>query len=190
MAHLGSITASFPASASIVASSLALLVACGAPPDDAPASDQSPDQVEAVDEALEAAKLQKTPAIVRRFEDATAGLLFLSESDYPFRVLFWRHPGGVPDAGRLADLTGENAAGPIEERTLDDFFRGATTVLPEYGPAELATVDRYRALVKLIRRDLRHVRVFRYGQIEIHAYVVGITKSGDWVALATTQIET
>jgi hypothetical protein len=171
----------------LLSCSLALLGACGTAPEEESVSDDRGDDAASIDEALVAGK---KPAIVQRFEDATAGLLMMSESDYPFQVLFWRRPGGLPDAVRLAQLTGENSTGPVEERTLDAFFAGATATQPEYGPEELATVERYRALVKLIRRDLRHVRVFRYGTIQIHAYVVGVTKSGDWLALATTQIET
>lgn len=176
----------------------ALLVACGEQPQTG-SFDGSHQEAASVDQMLigdehpgrpSARKPARTPAIVRRLEHASDGLLFMSESDHPFRVLFWKRPSGVLNAARVAELAGEDPAGPIEERTLDEFFEGATRVLPEYGAEELAVVERYRALVQLIRRELCHVKVFRYGVVEIHAYVTGVTRQGDWVALATTQIET
>ena len=130
-----------------------------------------------------------TPAIVRSLQKATNGLLFLSESDYPFDVLYWRNPGGSPSAARIAALMGEDAT-VVEERSIDAFFNGAATPQDWHSPEDLATVRRYQELVTLLKSKLRKLTVYRFGTIQIHAYVVGVTSAGNWVALKTTQIET
>lgn len=130
-----------------------------------------------------------TPAIVKALQKATDGLLFMSESDYPFDVLYWRQPGGSPSVARIAALTGEDAS-VVEERSVDAFFDGAATPQDWHSPEDLQTVRRYQELVALLKAKLRKLKVYRFGTIQIHAYVVGVTSAGNWVALKTTQIET
>lgn len=134
-------------------------------------------------------RLTPTPAIVKTFQKATEGLLFMSESDYPWDVLFWRLPGGSPSAARVAALAGEDPS-VVEERSVEAFFDGAATPQDWQSEEELATVRRYQNLVALLKSKLRKPRVYRFGRIQIHAYVVGVTSAGNWVALRTTQIET
>jgi hypothetical protein len=170
----------------VVALSLGFLVAgCGGPSDEG-----DPNQLE---EELVSSSNQyahgRPPPIVRELEEATEGLLFMSESDYPFEVLYWTRPGGSLTPERVAQLTG-HVGETVEQRTLDDFFRAAQTPQEWQTVEELATVERYRALVKLLRAKLSFVRVYRFGLIQIHSYIVGVTNSGSWAGLSTIQIET
>lgn len=128
-------------------------------------------------------------AILAELEEASRGLLFVSESDFPFRVLEWNQPGGVLTAPAIAALTGHSAA-PIEERTLEEFFAAAIRYHPGQSAEERVTVRRYRKLVKLLQSRLAAPRVYRFGSVQLHAYVVGVTCTGDWVGLSTIQIET
>lgn len=128
--------------------------------------------------------------LVRELERLTQGLLFMSESDFPFSVVRWRQPGGTPSARRLAALTGEPHPDLAEVITVDHFFRIAATPQPWHDAEELAVVRRYATLVQVLRTRLPDARVFRFGRLTIHAYVVGTTRNGDWIGLATTQIET
>lgn len=129
------------------------------------------------------------PPIVSQLDEAAAGLLFMSESDYPFEVLYFSHPGGSPTAERVAGLTG-HAGEAVEEQTLEAFFRGATTPQDGQTADELEAVRRYQDLVRLLRKKLSFIRVYRFGRIQIHSYVVGVTTSGAWAGLSTIQIET
>jgi hypothetical protein len=132
---------------------------------------------------------KRVPPLVAQLKAATDGLLFMSESDYPFEVLYWTRPGGMITAERIAELTG-HAGEVVEERSIDDFFRGATTIYDGQTAQEIATVERYRQLVKLLRRRLSFPRVYRFGAIQIHGVVVGVTNAGAWAGLSTIQIET
>ena len=166
-------------------------VGCDAPPDTFDYDDEPGDEYEAIAAAAveETAATARTPAIVRQLEAATEGLLFTSESDYPLTVRYWAQPGGRPDAERVAELTG-NAGKVVEEKSLAALLEGATTAQPWHSPEELESVRRYQQLERLLRKKLRFIRVFRYGTIEIHTVVVGVTRNGSWAGFSTVQIET
>lgn len=173
---------------------LIALAACGAP---AP-TDETPidDEIDLNEEAVASqpltsgtARKAPTPAIVKALRKATEGLLFMSESDYPFEVLYWRQPGGSPTAAKVAVLAGEDP-NMVEQRSVDAFFDGAATAQDWHSPDELKTVQRYQDLLALLKSKLRRLNVYRFGRIQIHAYVVGVTSAGNWVVLKTTQIET
>lgn len=127
--------------------------------------------------------------VVRELEEAVKGLLFLSESDYPLEVLYWTKRKTPPTAVAVAELTG-HAGEPVQEVPLAQFFRGATAVQPGASAADVETAARYQRLVALLRRKLTNIRVFRFGTIQIHSYVVGVTSGGAWAGVATIQIET
>ncbi|HET6149151.1 MAG TPA: nuclease A inhibitor family protein [Polyangia bacterium] len=128
--------------------------------------------------------------LVRDLERLTEGLLFMSESDFPLAVVLWRQPGGNPNARRLAALTGEPHPDLAQVMTVDEFFANAATPRPWHDAEEQTIVRRYAGVVHFLKTRLTGVRVFRFGRITIHAYVVGTTRNGDWIGLATTQIET
>lgn len=174
-------------------------LACGEPPQDpteladppdtaAPTEDDFAEEATPHTQALTAKQTRRVP-LVTQLEAATEGLLFMSESDYPLEVLYWKRPGGRPTADRVAALTGHTGE-PVEERTLQAFFRGATATYPEQPEEERAIAERYQALERLLRKKLSHIKVFRFGHIQIHSYVVGVTTSGAWAGVATIQIET
>jgi hypothetical protein len=138
---------------------------------------------------LAAAPVQRG-GVVGELERLTDGLTLMSEADFPLDVVAWRQPGGRPSALRLGRLTGQAHPETVETMTLDEFFRAAAT--PRSGdPAEAqAVARRFGRLVHFLKTRLTDVRVFRFGHLTLRAYVVGMTAEGDWVGLATTQIET
>ena len=129
-------------------------------------------------------------ALVRELEHLTQGLLFLSEADFPLNVVIWRQPGVAPTARQLAALTGQPHPNLVQEMTVDQFFRNATTPRPWHDAVEQTVVRRYGGVVHFLKTRLTGARVFRFGRLTIHAYVVGTSPSGDWIGLTTTQIET
>jgi hypothetical protein len=133
----------------------------------------------------------KIPDVVSDLETASQGLLFMSESDHPLVVVHWtpRPLHAPPTAQRVARLTGHQGM-PVEERTLDQFFRRATTSEPWHPVVDQGIVRRYQELVRILRRRLHSIRVFRFGRIDIASYVVGVTSRGTWVGIATHQTET
>lgn len=160
-------------------------------------------------------KKAKPRRVVRRhslrleLEKAAAGLLFTSESDYPFR--FFTLPA-VSNTTRAA-LTAIELLGcfglsqelmnelsvpvdaVIEERTFAGFFPTLDDLARMNGtnrddPETVLESKRWRKLESVLRRRLHHVTVLRIGRVEIRCYIAGRDENGDIAGLVTTAIET
>ena len=129
-----------------------------------------------------------TAEIIDRLKQATADLLWASESDYPCEVRTEEQGVELTPTALFQVLVAPNMA--IEIISLADFFAPVLTTEDWYGAEELATVDRYANLVQTIESNLTEVQVFRLGEIEISVYIIGKTPDGDLIGLKTQAIET
>ena len=126
--------------------------------------------------------------LIEELRGATLGLLFMSESDYPFEVFRWEVAEPMPQF--LRGLTGHDPSAPVEERTATDFFRAAASEPAWKGEAQLATARRYQTLLRLLETNLSGLKVFRVGTINMPVYVVGRAASGSWLGVSTRVVET
>jgi len=122
-------------------------------------------------------------------QEATRGLLHISESDYPFEVVKWEGPGEMSPE-YLRKVAGVDMSAQVEERTIADFFRVAAGEQEWKGEAELASAKRYQALVRLLEDNLKGVKAYRVGRINIGVYVVGRSGEGNWLGVSTRVVET
>lgn len=126
-----------------------------------------------------------------RLEAAAAGLLYTSESDYPFTWYF--HPGPTPSPLTIDAFRRMLRLAPsvtVETRSLDDFFARHIEAVDPFDATAVALVPRYRQLRETIRVVLRNPQVFRVGTIAIDCYIVGLDRAGNLVGLTTVAIET
>jgi hypothetical protein len=121
--------------------------------------------------------------------ELTRGMLFMSESDYPLEVVRWE---GVEELTpeHLRRTAGVDPDSPVEERAVADFFRVAAGEQEWKGAAELASARKYQSLVRLLEDNLRDVRVYRVGAVNIGVYVVGRSVEGNWLGVSTRVVET
>ena len=123
--------------------------------------------------------------------EASAGLLYTSESDYPFdyisRSLFLRDTLTLP-VFRIA--FGVPRTTPVAIRDLDRFFARHIELVDPYDAAAVALVPRYQNLKDQIRELLDAPKAYCVGSIQIRCYVVGTSPDGVVAGLATTSIET
>ena len=137
----------------------------------------------------ESSSTSPDPGLRERLERESEGLTYGSESDRPFEFFFL--PGGgdsPPGAEAFGRLIG--ATGPVEERSLDDFFmRHIETVDPQDTEA-LRIRPRYEALRETLRTSLRRTTVYRTGRVEVQCYVVGGDGKGNLAGVRTVAIET
>jgi hypothetical protein len=129
-----------------------------------------------------------TAEIIDRLKQATADLLWASESDYPFEAIAWERDVEMTPTALFKELTLTGLK--IETLTLSDFFAPALIIEDWYEEEELATVDRYTNLVRDLESNLTEIQVFRLGEIEIAVYIIGKTPDGDLVGLKTQLVET
>jgi hypothetical protein len=127
--------------------------------------------------------------LVQQFKTATDGLLFMSESDYPFEIHEW---GNLPQVNpeyikRAAGLPPDTS---VEETTVENFFRPAVQSYDGQSETARSTSERYRQLVQLIHNNLTDVTVYKLGTINMPVFIAGKTTSGNWMALSTRVVET
>jgi hypothetical protein len=113
--------------------------------------------------------------ILSELKEASAGLLFMSESEYPFEVV------RVDGVEELTDALTES---------VEDFFRVAASEAEWRSPAERAEAKRYQALIALLEENLEQVMAYRVGSIKIQVFLIGRSASGSWLGLSTRVVET
>jgi hypothetical protein len=133
----------------------------------------------------------KDDDILQRIAAAAGGLCYPSERDAPLVPYRWTGAGEptadtvccAPSQGQRVDVT-------VEELTLEDFFEGLTEPGQSADPSDLAEAAAWRALKETIERELEDVRVYRCGEVDVDAYVLGRAPSGAWIGLYTHAVET
>ncbi|AFZ28326.1 Nuclease A inhibitor-like protein (plasmid) [Cylindrospermum stagnale PCC 7417] len=132
-----------------------------------------------------------TTEVVQKLEQASAGLLMMSESDYPFKVVSWK--GTVQEAltpAKLLELTGHSQDAPVEIVDIDYFFRNCAVEKEWHNEQLKEQVKQFKILVDTIKSELSDISVYRVGTISIDVYIVGKTASNDLAGLATKVVET
>lgn len=135
--------------------------------------------------------MEPSADLLKQLQAAAQGLLWMSESDYPFEVVHWQEPTTMPMTNnRLLQLTGHPPETPIEQVDLNTFFATATQPCDWFGAAQQAQVSQYQHLVDLLKHQLQHPIVYRVGSINLDIYILGQTEAGDWIGLKTQAVET
>lgn len=125
--------------------------------------------------------------LIDQLKSASESLLWLSESDYPFEVIYWENVDDIKS--KLLEVT-DCSDKKIEVRELDRFFKRATEEEDWYNNEEMAECKRYQELVKLLQNHLKDIKVYRVGEVEVNCYILGKTESNAIAGLSTISVET
>ncbi len=130
-------------------------------------------------------------ALRARLERVSAGLLYTSESDYPFTWFLAAGPFSPP----LSEPTVRSALGaspgePVQVISLDEFFARHIERVDRQDGVAMALVPRYVRLRETLRHSLVGTKVYRVGTIRTRCYAVGLDRHGHLVGLSTISIET
>ena len=126
--------------------------------------------------------------LIERLKQASEGLLWLSESDYPLETVYWENINDTKS--KLLELTDCNPETTIEVRELDQFFKRVTEEKDWYEEEEMAECKRYQELVNLLKTHLTDIKVYRVGETEVNCYILGQTVSQAIAGLSTISVET
>jgi hypothetical protein len=74
--------------------------------------------------------------------------------------------------------------------TVDDFFALAIQEEDWHDEEERETVKLFQNLVSVLKQNLSQLQVYRVGNTNIDAYIVGVTQNDDWAGLSTQVVET
>ncbi len=129
------------------------------------------------------------PEIIAILKQASEGLLFMSESEYPFLVFLWQGIAPITPE-KVVQQTDHSPDTSIKVIAVDDFFRVATKEEDWHSPSEQETVKKFQNLVQVIKANLSNPQVYRLGSKEVDVYILGNTPSSDLAGLSTKIIET
>lgn len=130
-------------------------------------------------------------SLITELKKATKGLLFPSEAEYPIKPFLLEGKGRK--SLRSQDILNElehNAKIPIKQINFDKFFEVPTEEQSWHNQLERDKVKRFQNLVKLLKDNLKGIKVFRAGKLEYTVYVAGKTESGDFAGITTKVSET
>jgi len=123
--------------------------------------------------------MKKDP-VLDALRKASKGLRYTSETDAPLQAFAWQG-GGELTQERLRQQAKTAADVPIEETTLDGFFRAV--------PSE--DKAKFQKLAQVLKEQLSDIKVYKLGEeAEKEVYIAGKTQDGRWAGLKTTVVET
>ena len=111
--------------------------------------------------------------LIQELETATKDLLWFSESEYPFKVFYWRNVDFSIDT--LLQRYNYPPKTKVVVKDWQSFFADAIKQEDWYNKTEIAQTKRYQDLVNLITQNLKNIRVYLLGQVEIDVYILGET---------------
>src|SRR5262245_21525229 len=119
-------------------------------------------------------------SIIDELRQASKGLVFVSETEAELEPFAWEG-GGKLTKVRLLELAEAEPDTPVEEMTLDSFFRAVGS----------EDRDRFDELARVLKEKLAGVKVYKLGgEPEKQVYIVGKAEGGSWAGLKTTVVET
>lgn len=118
--------------------------------------------------------MKNDQAILTELRRASAGLLVMSESDYPFELIEWSGETTITSE-YLCSVSERPASTPIEETDTKSF---------------LGENERFQTLQTVIEENLSDVKVYKVGTINIPVYIVGRSPEGNWLGVSTRLIQT
>ncbi|MBW4516958.1 MAG: nuclease A inhibitor family protein [Timaviella obliquedivisa GSE-PSE-MK23-08B] len=118
------------------------------------------------------------------------GLTWMSESDYPFKVLQLPDRANSPSTSELLQLTEHDKNAFVETISMENFFASAIQPQDWHEDADKQRIQRFQTLLQWLEQHLSSVEVYRVGTITIDVYIIGQIASGAWVSLSTKVVET
>ena len=130
-----------------------------------------------------------TNEIITKLKNASQGLLWLSESEYPLEPVLWQSVEDLT-AKKLLQQLKKPSNTPVRVTDIDKFFSNAIAEHDWYDDEQKAEVKKCRHLLEELKSNLSNITVYCVGKVEIDIYIVGKTPNGDLAGVSTMVVET
>ena len=129
----------------------------------------------------------KGQKLLAEIEKSTSGLVYISETDAPIEPFFCGQVESV-DVSQVV----QQMFGSVNFQTVNakQFFARLTVEREWFGEQEKQTAHRFSVLQKLLEANLRDIKVFKIGHIQIEIYVVGLDAHNNLIGIKTKAVET
>lgn len=134
---------------------------------------------------------KKTPEdlLFDEINKAAEGLIYISETDAEILPFSGKKAAEV-SAEEIMRQTESSPDSNIEERDFEEFFGRLIKIQDWFGEEETINAGKFAALKDLLERNLRDLKVFKIGSIELNVYVVGLDSENVLKGFKTKAVET
>lgn len=126
---------------------------------------------------------------IANLTDLTDGLIYISETDADI-IPFDLGEASGPSAEILAKAAGIDPTLSIEKPDTYQFFQRLMTPRDGYSAERLRACQRYEALYKALKDEVRDLTVFKFGDIRVEIFIAGIDRNGHLIGVRTRAVET
>lgn len=124
-----------------------------------------------------------------QIKEACRDLYFTSETDAEIEAFFGGQALTVTK-NEILNQTKSAVNSSVEEINFTVFFKRLTEIQDWYGDEENATVQKFVKLKNLLESNLRELKVFKIGKIELNIYAVGLDAENNLLGIKTKAVET
>lgn len=139
--------------------------------------------------ALGANCIKERDGLPDQIKKIVKGLYYISETDAEILPFVGSKTTEVT-AVEVLTQTENSSDSAIEEREFEAFFARLTKDQDWFGLEEKNNAQRFSALKNLLETNLRDLKVFKIGLIEIKIYVVGLNTEDVLMGIMTKAVET
>jgi hypothetical protein len=137
--------------------------------------------------------MKKINAAENNFSDQVnrlaEGLFYISETDAAI-LSFEGGKAQTVSAGEILRQTAEPRETPVEERNFEEMFSRLTKIRDWFGEEETENARRFLRLKNFLEQNLRDMKVFKVGRIQLKIYFVGLDAEGFLKGIQTEAVET
>lgn len=130
-----------------------------------------------------------TNEFAERVKKIVKGLYYISETDAKILPFFGEKTDSVSKENLLSQIC-KAVNSKVEERNFEDFFSHLIEVQEWFGEEEKESVQKFSQLKELLQENLKDLKVFRIGEIELDIYVVGLDSENLLTGIKTKSVET
>jgi hypothetical protein len=128
-------------------------------------------------------------SIAELIEKAAEGLYYISETDAEILPFAGSKAESVTKEEFLKQTQNKSDV-PVEERNFDDIFQRLTTISDWFGEEEKRKAEKFAELRDLLVKNLKDLKVFVIGKIQVDIYFVGLDAQGNLMGIQTKAVET
>ena len=131
----------------------------------------------------------KSNDLPEQIKKAAKGLYYISETDAEITPFIGAKAKTVSKEEILRQTKNSSDA-PIEERDFSEIFQRLTKIQDWYGEEEIAAANKFAALKQLLENNLKDLKVYKIGNIQIDIYFVGLAPESVLMGIKTQSVET
>lgn len=127
--------------------------------------------------------------LIAQITESAEGLFYISETDAEILPFAGASAEQVDREEMLKQINKPDDTA-VEERTFSDFFARLTEIQDWYGDEEKENVKKFVRLKEVLENNVRDLKVFKIGKIELNVYVVGLDAENTFLGIQTKAVET